>query len=112
MSGEKITVKLDRVRELKYDLNAGAVIAEHGGLDEKNPNSLSNLRLMLYAGLIHEDPDLTLEQVGAMARLRQLPKIAEAVSRALERDSADPEEAESKPRPPKARKRSQAKSSS
>lgn len=99
-----IKIKLDRERSLKYDLNSMCIIDEHGGMDEAKLSSPAGLRLMLYAGLVHEDPDLTLEQVGAMVDIRQLEEISEAVGKALNRDMAPSGQAE-QARPQKARKR-------
>lgn len=101
---EPIKIKLDRERSLRYDLNALCLLDEHGGLDELRLSSPSGMRLMLYAGLRHEDPDLTLERVGAMVDMGRLEEIADAVGRALDRDMPSPGQAPAK-RPPKARKR-------
>lgn len=103
----KITVKLDRERELRYSLNAMIQLEEKG--DEKLSPMLQ-FRRMLWAGLIHEDPDLSEEQVGDMLDMRDVPAIEAAMSRAINRDTPAltgqaKVPTKGKPRPPKARKR-------
>jgi hypothetical protein len=64
-------VTLDRERSLKFDLNALAALEDvlgrsvlgDGGMDLKGAREL---RAFFWAGLLHEDPSLTIEQVGAM----------------------------------------------
>lgn len=73
-------------RRLHYDLNSIALIGEK--LDIKlclnnlaedlmsTPLPFSAIRVILWAGLLHEDPDLTPEQVGAWIDLKKLSEIA------------------------------------
>ncbi len=92
-----IAIDLDKRRYLRYDLNALALLEERfGGLDEmaqafERP-SARTVRAVLHAGLVHEDPGLTEQQVGAMLTLAELPgivsKIGEALSLAM--PAADP----------------------
>lgn len=62
------TIELDKPRTLRFDLNALCAIEDATGksLSQAVSNTMSSIRLMLWAGLKHEDPGLTLEQVGAM----------------------------------------------
>ena len=75
-------------RRLRYDLNAIAEIGDRLGvrvrLDHLQedllgvPLPLSTLRLILWAGLIHEDPDLDPKQVGAWVDLENVREVGEA----------------------------------
>lgn len=63
-------VKLDRERELAIDLNAMCYFAEVRGyelweVDLKRPKS-ADLRAMLWCALLKEDPQISLEEAGAM----------------------------------------------
>lgn len=81
-----VKIMLDREREIRYDLNALVALEEkYGGLKELMTvkANLKNIRFLLWAGLIHEDPSLTEGQVGAMVEPSCLNEISEAVSRAL-----------------------------
>ena len=74
MKGTKLTLG-GRERTLRYDLNAVAEIGDRLGLEVRiaslgddifsKPLPLSALRTVIWAGLIHEEPDLTEKEVGA-----------------------------------------------
>lgn len=80
-------------RRLRYDLNALAEIQERMGLEgmsqimEKIRDlDFISLRLILWAGMIREDPELTPQQVGAWVGDDDAPDlntIAQAMSSAL-----------------------------
>ena len=67
-----LTLQLDRERHLRFDWNALAILEEKLGenaLDEdffQKPMTATRLRAFAYAGLVHEDPGLTLERVGEL----------------------------------------------
>ena len=59
-------LELDRPRKLKFGFKAIRLIREHFG--EKDVSDLLNMKvdempIIAWAGLIHEDPDLTIEKV-------------------------------------------------
>lgn len=74
MKGTRISLG-GKERELRYDLNAIAEIGDRLGLTIRlahfqedlmdAPLSLSAVRTVLWAGLIHAEPDLTEKEVGA-----------------------------------------------
>ena len=88
MAGRTVTVQLNgKERHLKYDLNALAEIGERLGvkvrLDQLGelgevPLPLSAPSTILWAGLRHEDPELTEEQVGAWVDLDNLGTVAQS----------------------------------
>ena len=65
-----VTLELDRARNLRYGLNALIKIEELTGksitqLDLRSI-SMKDLRTILYAGLYHEDKELTPERAGEL----------------------------------------------
>jgi len=83
-----IGIELDKSRHLRYTLNSLIALEESCGLSllklegaEKSPRLLRDL---LWAGLIHEDADLTREAVGGLVGMVELANLWDAVTRALE----------------------------
>jgi len=70
------SIRLDKTRTLRYDFNALAEFEEKAGLpiteavrsfqnEEGDPRvSFKTIRLLLWAGLLHEEPDLTVRKAG------------------------------------------------
>lgn len=82
----KVLVRLDRERELRFDLNALVELeAKFGSLNALfgQEMTMGRLRTLLWAGLLHEDETLTERQVGAMMDLSRLQEYAEAVAKAI-----------------------------
>lgn len=96
-----VTVDLDKKRTLRYGLNAMVALEERGvsltkASDLAKPRTF---RAVLWAGLIHEDPSLTEEQVGAMVEdLSDLPRLAEAVAQAFMQSQPDAPKGKARPR--------------
>lgn len=97
-----VPITLDKERTLKYDLNAFAELEERFGtiqkaFDELQQQKLKAVRAIVWAGLIHEDPKLTEQQVGAMLSFADLasilPAVTEAIEAALPKVSAEDESA-------------------
>lgn len=70
MIKKSVTIELDKARNLRYGINALVTIEELTGhaittLD-LNKISVKDLRTILYAGLVHEDKELTPEKVGSL----------------------------------------------
>lgn len=84
----KIKVMLDRPRTLRYDLNALALLEErYGDLDKAlnafNTGSPRALRFLLYAGLVHEDGDLTEAGAGALFAMADIRDLGQAINEAV-----------------------------
>ena len=88
MAGRTVTIHLGgKERHLKYDLNAIAEISDRLKITVKlnnfaedlmsTPLSFSALRVLLWAGLRHEDSKLTVEQVGAWVDLDNMGEVWE-----------------------------------
>lgn len=101
-----VEIKLDKKRMLKFDFNAYCTLEDTLAIslaEVSNPMSLGLRahRAMLYCGLLHEDDNLTLAEVGQFFddydRKYILDKIVEAVKAA----NPEPEgEGEETPNPP------------
>lgn len=81
-----ITLELDRVRTLKFTLNSLEIIEDLTGesLDKIGQSmNMKTLKALLFAGLVHEDKELTAEQVGDMIEFDDLERVSSALSEAL-----------------------------
>jgi hypothetical protein len=82
-----VSVELDKTRNLRYTMNAlaeiedslGVPLAEMGNIQM----TMKNVRVILWAGLIHEEPELTQEQVGEMVDLGNMQEVQEKVAEAF-----------------------------
>lgn len=97
-------IALDKPRRLLLDLNALITLQEKTGKNmlrgegwaQFTDPDPAQIRLLLWAALLHEDPELTPEQVGTLIHTGNL----EAVQRALEAaTSASLPEPEPEPEP-------------
>jgi hypothetical protein len=96
-----IPIELDKPRALLYDFNALAEFEDATGwsIGEAligHGDSAKMLRALLWCGLLHETPNLTIEEVGSWLDLKSFgdirSKIDKAVAAALPRteDLPDP----------------------
>jgi len=94
------TIELDKPRTLRYDLNALCAIEEATGKPIAEAlsagSSFSAMRVIIWAGLKHEDPALTVEAVGAMVDPALMNVALEALVEALPNNSGP----ENPPAPP------------
>lgn len=75
-------------RRLRYTLNAFALIEEkYGTIDEAmkvmEAGSIAAVRFALWAGLVHEDENLTEHYVGSQIELADLEDLAEKMNEAM-----------------------------
>ena len=81
---------LDKERVLKFNLNALILAEEITGKklaslgEDANGFDLSFLRGMLFAGLTHEDKELTLEQVGDMIDMENMEDVTTKLGEAMQ----------------------------
>lgn len=82
-----VTVQLDKERSIVFDLNSLIYAEEHGvdlGNMSKNGGvKMKDLRTILFAGLKHEDKELTPEMVGSMITMKNMEVITEALAEAF-----------------------------
>ena len=84
-----IPIELDKKRNLMLDLNAMVNFEEATGKNVLQGDSLNNLsakdlRALLWACLLHEDKDLTLDQVGGMIHSGNMEVVASKLTAAWE----------------------------
>jgi hypothetical protein len=88
MNGVKI--RLDKMRRLRYTNRSLVRLEEEVGLTVQQAGhrveigSLRALSALVWAGLLHEDPDLSREDALDLIDLQRMEEIGEAVKRALE----------------------------
>lgn len=82
-----VDIKLDKKRKLQYDLNALAEIEDKLGVNIYEMHTIKvgmkNIRTILWAGLIHEDEELTEEQVGSFVNITNIAEVQAKVSEAF-----------------------------
>ena len=91
-----VEIELDKPRRLMYDLNAMCAYEEKtgenmlNGLDLKRMNA-QQVRVLLWAGLTHEDTKLTLQDVGKLITGKSILDLTKAVLSAWEKALPEPE---------------------
>lgn len=92
----KITLNDGVERTLKFTLNAMAELEDKYGSVQaafdklQKENSLKALRSVLWAGLLHEDPTITEQQVGDLIDLASMQSMVTTLGDAM--DAAFPDE--------------------
>lgn len=83
----KISITLDKERTLRFTLNALAEIEDKLGVPLSKlaevELGVKTVRTMLWAGLIHEDEELTEKQVGNMVDFGNLEEVQTKVTEAF-----------------------------
>ena len=85
----KIPISInEEVKYINYDLNAFAELEEIYGTMEAmqealNSGSIKAIRKFLWAGLIHENKDLTEEEVGKWFNVINMPIVSKKINEAL-----------------------------
>ncbi len=96
----EVKITLDKERTIRFDLNAMCSYEEVTGknifANALNSLSAQEVRAMLWACLISEDPDLTLEYVGSLVDLENMAQVAEKLNEAFTIAMPDNEAKEAK----------------
>lgn len=87
---------------LKYDINAFCALEEHTKYQNMNDlqtrsaaGEISAMRALVWAGMLHENPDITQEQVGLLiGDFKNMTTIMEGVAIAVAESMPDPDEGE------------------
>ena len=92
----KITLNDGVERTIKFTLNALAELEDrYGSVDEAfkqlDNNSIKAVRCILWAGLIHEDPELTEQQVGNLIDIQYMQELMTSLGEAFDADMPEPE---------------------
>ena len=89
-----VTITLDRERSLRLDLNAIVEFEEAAGkrlAEIGNHPTPRDIRILLWACLLDEDPDLTIRDVGRMVHPGSIQDITDAIGVAYGGAMPDPE---------------------
>lgn len=99
MAGRTVTIELGgKTRRIFFDLNAVAEIGDKLKIEirlddlgaiARTPLPLSALRTVVWAGLRHEEPDLTEQQVGAWIHQDNIAEVFRAFLGLLPNNSSD-----------------------
>ena len=95
MALDGVSVELDKRRVIQFDLNALCEIEDKLGIDLKDLPEVDvnarTLRVLLWAGLLSDDPDITLETAGHLASdnglQETIAKVGEAMQKAFTRSA-------------------------
>ena len=87
---KSIPITLDKKRHVRFGYNqlcqledVGIPIADLGEIMADSGRTFTNIRTLLWVGLLHEDPTLTLEAVGEMIDTSKIGEIGEVINRAI-----------------------------
>lgn len=83
-----VKLMLDKERHLLFDLNALAALEdEYGGIEKAlsamEKGSVKAIRALIWAGLVHEDENLTPNAVGKMIGFAALSDLVAVLNEAL-----------------------------
>lgn len=79
----------DKTRHILFDMNAMAELEEMYGsygeaLEALNSGSFRAMRALLYCGLLHEDPEMTLQKAGTLVAMSQMDVLSDALVAAMQ----------------------------
>jgi hypothetical protein len=91
-----VKIMLDKERTLLLDLNAFAELEEvyesvDDALDGLQKGKIKAVRAILWAGLVHEDEELTQKDVGKLIGFSNLQEISAKINEAFSIHMSDPE---------------------
>lgn len=82
-----VKIELDKERHLRYTMNALAEMEDQLGVPLSELKdvkmTIKNVRVILWAGLIHEDKEISIEEVGDMVDLGNLEEVQLKVTEAF-----------------------------
>lgn len=88
MKKKKLTqIELDKKRNLHYNLNSLELLEDLTGKSVNELNAkleMKTIKVLVYAGLVHEDKELTLDEVGEMIGLEDIERVSIAIGKAFE----------------------------
>lgn len=87
---KKVEIMLDKKRHLAYPVYALIKLKKEYGIelkdlqDKDKAEDLETILAVVWAGLIHEDKSLTMEELGFMLDITQLPEISQKIAEVFE----------------------------
>lgn len=85
-SKKMVTINLDKERHLYFTLNSLELIEDMTGtsVDKIGENmNMKTLKALVFAGLVHEDKDLTVDEVGEMIGVDKIEEVSKAIGEAF-----------------------------
>ena len=93
-----VLIQLDRPRTLLFTLTSLVRLEETLGQNVLEDDFWKNLkmtlkevRVLVWSALLHEDPELTLEEAGNLVEIHRMGEVVEALSLAYEKSNAEAE---------------------
>ena len=80
----EVKVMLDKERTLLIDLNTMEIFESIVGEGNQFNGSWKHVKAMVWAGLLDEDPELTLQQAGKLVPFKLFPQVAQALAEAFD----------------------------
>lgn len=95
----KLTLSDGVERTVKFDLNALAELEDRYGtvdaaFEALDSNSIKAVRFVLWAGLVHEDSELTEQKVGSLIDIKYLQELMGTLGEAMASDLPSDEQSE------------------
>jgi hypothetical protein len=87
---KKVPITLDKERNISFPLMSLIRLKKEFGIelkdleDEEKAQDIEVILAIIWAGLIHEDKELTIEDVGYMIDITELPEISEKLAEIFE----------------------------
>lgn len=82
-----VKIDLDKERNLYFTLNSLEIVEDLTGktIDKISEGmNIKMLKVLVYAGLIHEDKELTVDAVGEMIGIEDMERVSKAIGEAFE----------------------------
>lgn len=91
---KEVELNLDKPRKLVYDMNAFISLEEiYGTIEDAlkalDGKSIKAFRNFLWAGLVHEDDELTVQMVGKLLSLDNLEEVSKKLTEAIQTSLPD-----------------------
>lgn len=84
-----VPIELDKPRSILFDFNAWIELEDIYGnipaaMEKMGSGLMRDVRNILWAGLVHEDPELTIKDVGKILSIADLEEVTKAMIAATE----------------------------
>lgn len=82
-----VEIQLDKKRTLRYTLNALAELEDRLGVSVSElanvAMGMKQIRAFLWTGLLHEDPDITEQEVGNLVDFENMEYVSKKITEAF-----------------------------
>lgn len=102
----EVPIMLDKERNLRFDMNAFSSLEDEYetvevALKEMEKGKMKAVRAVLWAGLVHEDENLTPKDVGRHITFNRISELAQTLGEAIKKSMPrqDPNDQSTQPEP-------------